>query len=73
MEFSAQKSDLLKELDLVQGVVEKKTTVVENHTTVRHDNGNHYGQDKDKMSNPAARGDNGKHDDKDKKGVAKNE
>jgi len=54
-------------------VVEKKTTVVENHTTVRHDNGNHYGQDKDKMSNPAARGDNGKHDDKDKKGVAKNE
>ena len=27
MEFSAQKSDLLKELDLVQGVVEKKTTI----------------------------------------------
>ncbi len=54
-------------------VVERKTTVVENNTTVRHDNGNHYGQDKDKFSNPAARGDNGKHDDKDKKGVAKNE
>jgi DNA polymerase III subunit beta len=27
MEFLAQKSDLLKELDLVQGVVEKKTTI----------------------------------------------
>jgi hypothetical protein len=56
-------------------VIEKKTTVVENHTTTttHHDNGNHYGQDKDKFSNPAARGDNGKHDDKDKKGVAKNE
>ena len=52
-------------------VVEKKTTVVENHTTVHHDNGNHYGQDKDKMSNPAARGDNSHKDDK--KGVAKNE
>src|SRR5438128_3474149 len=46
-------------------VIERKTTVVENNTTVRHDNGNHYGQDKDKFSNPAARGDNAKHDDKD--------
>lgn len=27
MEFSSQKSHLLKELDLVQGVVEKKTTI----------------------------------------------
>lgn len=27
MEFSSQKSELLKELDLVQGVVEKKTTI----------------------------------------------
>src|SRR5947209_1352764 len=27
MEFLAQKSDLLKELDLVQGVVEKRTTI----------------------------------------------
>ena len=27
MEFSAQKSDLLRELDLVQGVVEKKATI----------------------------------------------
>jgi len=57
-------------------VVEKKTTVVvdKNH----HDNGNHYGQDKDKFNNPGARGDNGNHNgndkDKDKKGgVAKNE
>src|SRR3954467_13300814 len=32
-------------------IVEKKTTVVENHTTTttHHDNGNHYGQDKDKF------------------------
>lgn len=52
-------------------VVEKKTTVVvdKNH----HDNGNHYGQDKDKFSNPSARGDNGNHNGQDKKGVAKNE
>src|SRR5215212_5467557 len=47
-------------------VVEKKTTVVvdKNH----QDNGNHYGQNKDKFSNPSARGDNAKndkHDDKD--------
>src|SRR6266542_4566937 len=27
MEFSAQKSDLLRELDLVQGVVERKATI----------------------------------------------
>ena len=58
-------------------VVEKKTTVVENHTTTttHHDNGNHYGQDKDKLSDPSARGDNGKHNGQDKgnKGVAKNE
>ncbi len=27
MEFFAQKSDLLKELDLIQGVVEKKVTI----------------------------------------------
>jgi len=55
-------------------VVEKKTTVVENHTTTtHHDNGNHYGQDKDKFSNPGNRGDNGNHNGQDKKGVAKNE
>ena len=39
-----------------------------------HDNGNHYGQDKDKFSNPSARGDNGNHNGQDKKGgVAKND
>jgi len=27
MEFSTQKSELLRELDLVQGVVERKTTI----------------------------------------------
>jgi len=52
-------------------IVEKKTTVVvdKNH----HDNGNHYGNDKDKFSHPENRGDNAKNDkdkDKDKKGVA---
>ena len=55
-------------------VVEKKTTVVVDKNNTHHDNGNHYGQDKDKFSNPGARGDNSKHDDKDKKGgVAKND
>jgi len=51
-------------------VVEKKTTVVvdKNH----HDNGNHYGQDKDKFTNPGNRGDNGNHNGQDKK-VAKND
>jgi len=59
-------------------VVEKKTTVVVDKNNTHHDNGNHYGQDKDKFSNPGARGDNGNHNgqdkDKDKKGgVAKND
>src|SRR5438045_9679555 len=69
-------------------IVEKKTTVVVNRpggtttttggttTTTgngHHDNGNHYGQDKDNFSNPSARGDNGNHNGQDKKGVAKNE
>ncbi|HEV8377203.1 MAG TPA: hypothetical protein VGP99_00010 [Tepidisphaeraceae bacterium] len=49
-------------------VVEKKTTVV---VDKKHDNGNHYGQDKDKFTNPASRSDNAKKDDK--KGVAKND
>jgi hypothetical protein len=60
-------------------VVEKKTTVVvDKNNNGHHDNGNHYGQDKDKLNNPGARGDNGNHNgndkDKDKKGgVAKND
>ncbi|HEV8606073.1 MAG TPA: hypothetical protein VGQ99_11935 [Tepidisphaeraceae bacterium] len=60
-------------------VVQQRPVVVERNTTIvvdkkeHHDNGNHYGQDKDKFSNPAARGDNAKHEDKDKKGVAKND
>jgi hypothetical protein len=49
-------------------VVEKKTTVVVDKN--KHDNGNHYGHDKDKFTNPANRGDNKKDD---KKGVAKND
>ena len=55
-------------------VVEKKTTVVVDKN--KHDNGNHYGHDKDKFTNPGARGDNGKDKDKDKDkkgGVAKND
>ena len=54
-------------------VVEKKTTtVVVDKNNGHHDNGNHYGQDKDKFTNPGNRGDNGNHNGQDKK-VAKNE